>query len=493
MRPVAIRALLSSNPGASARVDAGERQLALARPRAMCGNCEWLSGNVMRKKGSIMAAKNYSWAVASLALTLAACDRGPALPESAGYGPDPTLPDPRPTPSFAPHVNVAPAVGWGPDEKPIAAQGLSVTAFATNLDHPRWLYELPNGDILAAETDAPEKPETAGVSWRGVVEGMVMRGAGSHKGSANRISLLRDADGDGVAETRTVLIEKLNSPFGMALVGDRLYIADADALRRVPYKDGDMRIDATPEKVADLPAGRNHHWTKSLVASKDGERLYVGVGSNSNVGENGLDEEKDRAAILEIDPASGTTRVFAGGLRNPVAMDWNPVTGALWTSVNERDEIGDNLAPDYMTSVREGGFYGWPYSYWGQHVDARVTPQDPDLVNKAIKPDYGLGSHTACLGFAFVGDAKLGPFRNGAIVSQHGSWNRTPLAGYRVIFVKFENGAPVGAPQEVLTGFLNDKSEARGRPVGVIIDRRGGLLVADDVGGAVWRVSARSD
>lgn len=432
-------------------------------------------------------------AVASLALALASCDRGPVLPESAGYGPNPSLPEPRPTPSFAPHVNVAPAIGWGPGENPKPAHGLTVTAFAKNLAHPRWLYELPNGDILAAETDAPEKPESSGVSLRGIVEGMVMREAGSHKGSANRISLLRDADGDGVAETRMVLIEKLHSPFGMALIGDRLYIANADALVRVPYRDGDTRIEAAPEKVADLPGGRNHHWTKSLLASKDGSRLYVGVGSNSNVGENGLDEEKDRAAILEIDPSNGARRVFASGLRNPVGMGWNPVTGALWTSVNERDEIGDNLVPDYMTSVKEGGFYGWPYSYWGQHVDARVSPEKPDLVREAIKPDYGLGSHTACLGFTFVGAAKLGPFQNGAVVAQHGSWNRTPPAGYRVLYVKFENGAPVGMPQEVLTGFLNEKGEARGRPVGVIIDRRGGLLVADDAGGAVWRVSARSE
>ncbi|WP_442753307.1 PQQ-dependent sugar dehydrogenase [Methylocystis sp. JAN1] len=430
---------------------------------------------------------------ASLAFALASCDRGPVLPESTGYGPDPALPDPRPTPSFAPHVDVAPAVGWGPGEKPKPAQGLTVTAFATNLAHPRWLYELPNGDVLVAETDAPDNPERSGPSLRGFFESMVMREAGSHKGSANRISLLRDADGDGVAETRSILIDKLRSPFGMALVGDRLYVANADALVRVPYHDGDTHIDAASVKVVDLPAGRNHHWTKSLLASKDGSRLYVGVGSNSNVGENGLDEEKDRAAILEIDPANGARRVFASGLRNPVGMGWNPVTGALWASVNERDEIGDNLPPDYMTSVKEGGFYGWPYSYWGQHVDARVSPQNPDLVQKAIRPDYGLGSHTASLGFTFVGAAKLGPFRNGAVVSQHGSWNRTPRAGYRVIFVTFESGAPVGMPQEVLTGFLNEKGEARGRPVGVVIDRRGGLLVADDAGGAVWRVSDGTD
>lgn len=443
-----------------------------------------------------MAAKSLASPVASAALALialAACDRGPALPEMSGYGPNPTLPDPQASPSWAPHVNVAPAVGWRPEEQPTPVAGLAVTAFAAGLDHPRWLYELPNGDVLAAETDAPPKPANVGIGgFRGFVEGFVLRTAGSHKGSPNRIALLRDADGDGVAETREILLDKLNSPFGMALVDDMLYIANADALVRVPYKLGDTRITAAPEKVADLPAGRNHHWTKSLIASKDGAKLYVGVGSNSNIGENGLEEEQERAAILEVDPTTGAKRVFASGLRNPAGMDWNPVTGALWVSVNERDEIGDNLVPDYMTSVKDGGFYGWPFSYWGQIVDERVTPQMPDLVKTAIRPDYGLGAHTACLGFTFVREASLGKFQNGAIIAQHGSWNRTPRAGYRVIFVKFENGAPVGGPQEVLSGFLNDKGEARGRPVGVIVDRRGGLLVADDVGGVVWRVSERN-
>ncbi|PPD43557.1 MAG: sorbosone dehydrogenase [Methylocystis sp.] len=445
---------------------------------------------LMRKEGSIMAVTPRALLFTLATLALAACDRGPALPESAGYGPNPVLPDPAVTPSWAPNVNVATAVGWPAGEKPTAATGLGVKAFASGLEHPRWLYELPNGDILAAESDAPPKPEEIGAGGlRGFVEGMVLRTAGSHGQSANRISLLRDADGDGVAETRTVFIDKLNSPFGMALVGDWLYIANADALVRAPYNEGDAKIDAAPEKVVDLPAGRNHHWTKSLIASKDGSRLYVGVGSNSNVGENGLGEETDRAAILEIDPATGAKRVFASGLRNPVGMGWNPQTGALWVSVNERDEIGDNLVPDYMTSVKEGGFYGWPFSYWGQIVDPRVAPQNLELVKAAIRPDYGLGAHTASLGFTFVQETKLDRFQNGAIISQHGSWNRTPRVGYRVIYVKFENGVPVGAPQEVLTGFLNGRGEARGRPVGVIVDRRGGLLVADDVGGVVWRVS----
>lgn len=421
---------------------------------------------------------------------LAACDRGPELPESAGYGPNPTLPEPHPTGAF-PYVNVAPAVGWQANETPMPATGLAVQAFATGLEHPRWLYELPNGDILVAETDAPPPPEGwGGGGLRGLIMRLYMRQAGSHKPSANRITLLRDADGDGVAETKEVLLQNLNSPFGMALIDDQLYVANADALVRFPYKEGDTRIEAAPEKVVDLPAGRNHHWTKSLVADPVGSRLYVGVGSNSNAAEHGMEEEQDRAAILEIDPASGVSWVFASGLRNPVGLDWNPVTGELWTSVNERDEIGDNLVPDYMTSVREGAFYGWPYSYYGQHVDERVRPQNAELVKQAIRPDYALGAHTASLGFAFVGDADLGPFQQGAIIGQHGSWNRNPRAGYRVIFVKFEDGVPTGAPEEVLTGFLNERGEARGRPVGVIVDKQGGLLVADDVGGAVWRVFA---
>jgi glucose/arabinose dehydrogenase len=421
---------------------------------------------------------------------LAACDRGPELPESAGYGPNPTLPEPHPTGAF-PYVNVARAVGWSADEAPTPADGLTVQAFAKGLEHPRWLYELPNGDVLVAETDAPSKPEGVdGGGLRGLIMGLYMRQAGSHKPSANRITLLRDADGDGVAETKEVFLQNLNSPFGMVLIGDQLYVANADALVRFPYEEGATRIDAAPEKVVELPAGRNHHWTKSLVADQFGSRLYVGVGSNSNIAEHGMEEEKDRAAILEIDPATSMTRVFASGLRNPVGMDWNPVTGDLWTAVNERDELGDNLVPDYMTSVREGAFYGWPYSYYGQRVDARVAPPNPELVKEAIRPDYALGSHTASLGFTFVGEADLGPYQQGAIIGQHGSWNRNPRAGYRVIFVKFEDGRPTGQPQELLGGFLDARGEARGRPVGVIVDKRGGLLVADDVGNAVWRVTA---
>lgn len=425
--------------------------------------------------------------VAASALALAACDR-PGLPEEAGYGPNPTLPEPQS--SWLPVIKIADAVGWKEGEKPTAAGSGQVSAFATGLQHPRWLYELPNGDVLVAESDAPPKPDDTSSGIRGWVQGLFMQKAGSRTPSANRITLLRDSDGDGVAETKSVFLENLTSPFGMALVGDQLYIANADAVVRVAYKEGETRITAAPVKVADLPAGRNHHWTKSLLASPDGTKLYVGVGSNSNVAENGMAEEERRAAVLEIDAATGATEIFAGGLRNPVGIDWNPVTKELWVAVNERDEIGDDLVPDYMTSVKRGGFYGWPYSYYGQIVDKRVEPPRPDLVAKAIKPDYALGSHTASLGLAFVPEGRLGQaYQGGAFVGQHGSWNRSKPVGYRVIFVPFTDGKPSGMPREILTGFLNDKGEARGRPVGVLVDRRNGLLVADDVGNAVWRVT----
>ncbi|WP_292085613.1 MULTISPECIES: PQQ-dependent sugar dehydrogenase [unclassified Brevundimonas] len=427
--------------------------------------------------------------VAALPLltALAACGTESTLPESVGFGADPQLPQARP--QTIPTVKIAPAVGWPAGRTPVAAQGLTVNAFATGLDHPRWLYELPNGDVLVAESNAPPKPDDKKGGLRGWVQGLVMGKAGAGVPSANRISLLRDADGDGVAELKTAFLSGLTSPFGMALVGERLYIANADAVVAVPYQTGETQIAATPVKVADLPAGRNHHWTKSLVASADGSRLYVGVGSNSNVGENGLDEEVDRAAVLEIDPAAGARRVFASGLRNPVGMAWNPEDGRLWVAVNERDEIGDDLVPDYMTSVTPGGFYGWPWSYYGQTVDARVRPPRPDVVVRAIKPDYALGSHTASLGLTFYTGALMPQWRNGAIVGQHGSWNRNPPAGYKVIFIPFSGGKPAGPPQDVLTGFRNEKGEAMGRPVGVLGVRSGALLVADDVGDVVWRVT----
>jgi glucose/arabinose dehydrogenase len=423
----------------------------------------------------------------TVAHALADLRRGPTLAEEAGYGENPDLPKPKPT--RIPIMKIAPAVGWPAGAKPTPAPGLEVRAFAAGLDHPRWVYELPNGDILVAESTSPPRPAGMG-SLRSWAEGMVMTRAGAGRPSADRITLLRDADGDGVAELKTPFLENLRSPFGMALVGGTLYVANADALVSFPYEAGATRITAAPTKVCDLPSGRNHHWTKSLVASRDGSRLYVGVGSNSNVAEFGMEEEQNRAAILEIDPATGAARVFAGGLRNPVGMDWNPVTGELWTSVNERDEIGDDLVPDYMTSVKDGAFYGWPYCWYGSHVDDRVRPQRPDLVATALKPDYAVGSHTGSLGLCFADDGRFGErFRGGAFIGQHGSWNRNPPAGYRVIFVPFAEGRPSGPPQEILTGFRVN-GEALGRPVGVIIDRRGGLLVVDDVGDIVWRVTA---
>ena len=409
---------------------------------------------------------------------LTACESA-RLPVEKGMGPNPALPAPRQT--LIPTVRIAPAKGWPAGVTPVAAAGRSVTAFATGLDHPRWLYVLPNGDVLVAETNAPPKPEPKGL--RAMLMRYFFKKAGAATPSANRITLLRDADGDGVAETRHVFLRNLFSPFGMALAGDTLYVANADAVVRFPYRSGATSIAEAPVKVADLPAGINHHWTKSLVANGDGSKLYAGVGSNSNVAEKGMEIEQNRAAILEIDPATGSTRVFASGLRNPVGLAWEPSSGALWTAVNERDELGSDLVPDYMTSVKEGGFYGWPYSYYGQHIDQRVQPQRPDLVATALVPDYALGPHTGSLGLAFAD--------GGAYVGQHGSWNRRPRSGYKVIFIPFANGRPSGDAQDVLTGFVDEEGNARGRPVGVTVDAKGALLVADDVGNAVWRVTGR--
>jgi len=424
----------------------------------------------------------------SFVLSLASCGETATLPVTAGIGPDPILPPPHPT--LIPTVNIAPAKGWPSGATPTAAPGLAVRAYANRLDHPRWLYVLPNGDVLVAETNAPPKPED-GKGLRGWVMKQVMKRAGAGVPTANRITLLRDADGDGIAETRTVFLKGLNSPFGMTLVGHDLYVADTDAVLRFPYKDGETQITSPGVKLIDLPAGPiNHHWTKNIIASRDGSRLYVTVGSNSNVGERGEENEEHRAAILEIDPATGSLRVYASGLRNPNGLGWQPQSGVLWTAVNERDEIGSDLVPDYMTSVQDGGFYGWPYSYYGQHVDVRVKPQRPDLVARAIVPDYALGSHAASLGLVFY-EGKLLPARysGGAFVGQHGSWNRNPRSGYKVIFVPFSDGRPDGLPEDVLTGFLDANGDAFGRPVGVAVDRAGALLVADDVGNTVWRVT----
>jgi len=424
-----------------------------------------------------------------IAASLAGCGETALLSVNEGSGPTPSLPAPVKT--LIPTVNIAPAVGWPKGSKPTAAPGTQVEAFASGLDHPRWLYLLPNGDVLVAETNAPPKPED-GKGIRGWAMGKAMKRAGATVPSANRITLLRDANHDGVAEIRTPFIEGLNSPFGMTLVGKDLYVADTDRLLRFHYEAGVMQITEKGQAVTELPGGPlNHHWTKNVIASPDGKKLYVTVGSNSNVGENGMEKEQGRAAIWEVDPASGKHRLFATGLRNPNGLAWEPHSNVLWTAVNERDEIGSDLVPDYITSVKEGGFYGWPYSYYGQHVDERVQPQAPQKVAQALKPDYAVGPHTASLGLAFIGPGVLpAPFEQGALVGQHGSWNRKPHSGYKVIFVPFDrSGKPAGQPINLLTGFLDSQDKAMGRPVGVINDGRGGVLVADDVGNVVWRIS----
>ena len=428
--------------------------------------------------------------VVLLALGLAACTSVAQLTVEQGTGPDPVLPPFKK--EVVPTVNVAKATGWPAGRTPIPAEGTRVTRFAGDLAHPRWLYVLPNGDVLVAETAAPERPEE-GKGIKAWFMGMFMKKAGSATASANRITLLRDTNGDGVADMRTVFADNLNSPFGMTLVGNDFYVANTDGIVRYAYTPGATHLSGPPVKVTDLPAGpRNHHWTKSLIAARDGSRLYATVGSNSNVGENGMAEEEGRAAIWEVDPRTGSKRLFASGLRNPNGMAWEPDSGTLWTAVNERDELGPDLVPDYMTSVKDGGFYGWPYSYYGSNVDTRVEPPRPDLVAKAVKPDYALGPHTASLGLASSRGAKLATgFENGMFVGQHGSWNRKPPSGYKVIFVPFANGRPSGPSRDVLTGFLSSDGDAWGRPVGVVIDARGGLLVADDVGNAVWRVASR--
>jgi glucose/arabinose dehydrogenase len=415
---------------------------------------------------------------------------GALAQEEPGYGPHPALPPVRS--AVVPTVNIAPVKKWQEGETPVAAPGFTVTAFARGLDHPRWLHVLPNGDVLVAETDTPAKPDD-GKGIKGWVMKKFMKRAGSGAPSANRITLLRDADGDGVAETRSIFLQNLNSPFGMTLAGHNFYVADTDAILRFPYAGGETQITASGVKVADLPAGPiNHHWTKDVIATADGARLYASVGSNSNVGENGIDKEEGRAAIWEIDAATGEKRIFASGLRNANGLSWQPESGALWAVVNERDELGDNLVPDYMTSIKRGAFYGWPYSYFGQHVDIRAKPERPDLVKAAIPPDYALGAHTASLGLTFYsGDLFPARYKNGAFIGQHGSWNRSKPSGYKVIFVPFANGRPAGQPEDILSGFLDAEGNARGRPVGVAVDGKGALLVADDVGDTIWRVTPR--
>ncbi len=421
-------------------------------------------------------------------LGVAGCSHRAELPVSAGTGEDPVLPEPAK--HLIPTINVAKAVGWPEGQKPTAAPGADVRAFASGLDHPRWLYVLPNGDILVAESNAPAKAGKEGTIRAWMMKRM-MKKAGAAVPSADRITLLRDADGDGVVDVRTVFLDELHSPFGMALVGDDFYVANTDGIVRFPYRQGTTRIEAEPEPVIDLPAGTiNQHWTRNIFAAADGKKLYITVGSNSDHGENGLAMEKGRAAIWLLDLETGKHRIFASGLRNPNGLAVEPVTNTLWTTVNERDELGSDLVPDFLTSVRDGAFYGWPYSYFGDHVDTRVSPQRPDLVERAVVPDYALGPHTASLGLASSEKANLpDPFSQGMFIGQHGSWNREPRSGYKVIFVPFENGKPAGRPIDVLTGFLSEDGKALGRPVGVAVDARGALLVADDVGNIVWRVT----
>jgi glucose/arabinose dehydrogenase len=424
----------------------------------------------------------------ALLFAAAGCAEDARIPIADTVGPEPSLP--APTTSAIPTIHIAPAVGWKNGATPVAASGLAVQPFATGLDHPRWLYVLPNGDVLVAETNAPVRPDE-GKGIQGWIMKLAMKRAGAAAPSANRVTLLRDADGDGVAEIRMAFIEGLRSPFGMALVGRDLYVANTDSIQRFQYMPGSTQLIEPGETVFELPAGSlNHHWTKNLIASPDGSRLYVTVGSNSNAAENGIDKEMHRASILEIDPKTKQMRVFATGLRNPNGLAWQPETGELWTVVNERDELGSDLVPDYLTSVRDGFFYGWPYSYFGQHVDERVQPRRPDLVAKAATPDYALGPHTGSLGLAFYKEGALpSQYAGGAFIGQHGSWNRKPFSGYKVIFVPFTKGKPAGKAADVLTGFVNAQGEAQGRPVGVAVDKSGALLVADDVGNAIWRVA----
>jgi len=428
-----------------------------------------------------------------LALAVTACGDTAKLPVEAGVGPNPQLPPPNKT--MLPTMKVATATGWADTAAPTPAAPFKVAALARQLDHPRWLYVLPNGDVLVAESNRPPKPEEDQSFFRkvrGKVQSAVMKRAGAEVPSANRITLLRDADGDGTAEIRNVFLANLQSPFGMALVGNELFIANADALVKVPYSDGQRAATGAPVKVTDLPAGVNHHWTKNVVASADGSKLYVTVGSNSNVGERGLQAEEGRAAIWEVDPKTGNKRLYATGLRNANGLAWEPTSGTLWAVVNERDEIGSDLVPDYLTAVRDGAFYGWPWSYYGQHVDERVTPPRPEMVSKAVVPDYALGAHVAALGLSFSNARGMpAAFASGAFIGQHGSWNRRPQSGYKVVFVPFSGGRPSGQPVDVLTGFLSEDGKAQGRPVGVTLDKSGALLVADDVGNAVWRVTGK--
>ena len=431
--------------------------------------------------------------LAAAAVSLAACDDDEKTDPNSQIGANPTLPEIHQY--LFPPMHTAKIAVWKDGEAPTVPEGFKIEALASGLQHPRSLYVLPNGDILVSESKAPvsqpiKRPKDLVMGW---VEKMAT--SAGHEGPGNRISILREnPDGHGTS-LNNAFIEHLNSPFGVALVGNDLYVAQSGAILHFPYSEGQTRIDAEPTTLTQIPGGPiDHHWTKSLLASKDGTLLYVGIGSNSNITENGLDVEYRRADVLEVDVATGASRIYASGLRNPTGLQWEPATGKLWAIANERDEIGADLVPDYLTSVQEGGFYGWPYSYFGQHVDTRVMPQRPDLVAKAIKPDYAIGSHVAPLGLLITQTNALpAKYHDGAFISEHGSWDRSPLSGYAVVFVAFQNGKPVGVPQPVVTGFYSDdESELYGAPVGLVTDKDGALVVADDVGNAVWRVTSAS-
>lgn len=419
-------------------------------------------------------------------LALVACGQ-PAPPPQHGYGADPQLPAPQS--GVLPTVNTAEAIGWPAGGAPTAPEGFTVTRYAEGLDHPRMLYQLPNGDILVVESST--KPQQGG-GIMGWIRNNIQRGAGALSESADRITLLRDSDGDGVVDARHVFAEDLNQPFGIVLVGEYLYVGNTDAVVRFRYTPNSVRAPGRPEIVLPLPHrdGDNGHWTRNIVASPDGAKLYVAVGSSSNIADNGMEAEEGRAAIWELNPDGTQVRIFASGLRNPVGMSWEPTTGALWVAVNERDMLGDNLVPDYITHVEAGAFYGWPYYYWGDHRDERVDIPANVRLQAPTAPDFALGAHTASLGLMFSTSPTMPEaYRGGAFIGQHGSWNRSELVGYRVAYVPFANGRPSGEVQDFLTGFLTSQNKAQGRPVGIATDRTGALLVADDVGNIVWRVA----
>lgn len=420
------------------------------------------------------------FAIVAIAALLAACGSDP---NPVQFGPNPDLPDPQR--GLLPNMKIANPAEWG-DQRPTVPEGYAITPIATGLKIPRQTLVLPNGDILVAEGKGGGAPK---LTPKDVIAGYIKAKGNSSVKGGDRLTLLRDGNGDGIYEGRAVFAENLNAPYGLALAGGRLYVANQDALVRFDYRDGQIRASGPPVKVTDLPSQINHHWTKSLAASSDGRFLYVGIGSNSNISERGMPAEVGRAEVWQIDAQTGAHKPFVTGIRNPTALAIDPGLGQLWAVVNERDELGANLVPDYLTSVREGAFYGWPYSYWGQHVDPRVRPQDPRKVAVAVRPDYSLGSHVAPLGLAFSTPAMGARFADGVFVGEHGSWNRNVPVGYKVVFVPFRGGRPAGAPVDFVTGFMGTDGKTRGRPVGVTVDPRGALIVADDLSNTVWRIA----